>query len=126
MEFKIFERLMIEVNKDAGNLVETTHRLSLVNYFRICGNDTEINGLKELWTIFLNCRGEPEMRMIARLLLRMYTNYKDEVNAEVKAKKMEELLSKIHASMESAQRTLNQRLIKNLLLLLHELICLIK
>jgi hypothetical protein len=88
MELKIFEKFMIEVNADEGNLSEIVHKLSMITYFRMNEKGVNLIGLTELWTIFQNCRGVEENRRVVRMILNFYLNYKSEVSNEIKSRKI--------------------------------------
>jgi hypothetical protein len=88
MELKIFEKFMIEVNADEGNLCEFVHKLSMITYFRMNERGVNLIGLAELWIIFQNCRGVEVNKRVVRMILNFYLNYKNEVSNEIKCRKI--------------------------------------
>lgn len=68
-------KFMIFTNIKEGNLSEHTNFLTGITYFRVVDHVDGVEGMKELFDIFLNCRNEEVVRKSAQLIKEMHLNY---------------------------------------------------
>lgn len=91
----------------------------------------EIDGLNELWSIFLNCRNEEVVPHAANLLQGLYMNFPENLAAteeglEEKNQRVKALLLKLDKNIKSGLQKTNMKLINRSLLLLKEVIAEVK
>ena len=68
MEFNIFKKFLLEINVENDNIEQMSNFFSGISYFRIYEKVETIEGLKEVFDIFLNCKNEKVVKKAAALI----------------------------------------------------------
>ena len=121
-EFLIFRQILLDVNQANKKVFFHSH-LTGLKYFRT--PSLEIDGLNELWNIFLNCRNEDVITKAVELIKQIYLNYPESLQRvsngeEEKVQRIRGLLLKLDTNIKRGLQKLNMKLISRSLLLLQE------
>ena len=68
MEFNIFKKFLLEINVENDNIEQMSNFFSGISYFRIYEKVETIEGLKEVFDIFLKCKNEKVVKKAAALI----------------------------------------------------------
>ena len=119
-EFLIFREFMISVNTKSKKMETSCLKILGKNVSLV--KDTEIEGLKFVWDIFLNCKTEEVIPYLTKFMKDLFLNNSNQMLAAIQVSRVEELLKKLDKFIKDGVRKSNTRIIKNSLMLLRRII----
>lgn len=86
----------------------------------------DLEGYKNIWDIFLNCKNYEVIERLARFILVVNFNFVDSFPLQARKERLEILLNRIEKHIKDGHRKANVKLMKHSLMLLNKIVVSVK